>query len=258
MIIFYADSVNDAYQKLNAKEFNEDIRGYLLSNRNCIDKNNILNHFELDAYDVHIQSNDLITQSSRLAIAFKTVILDEFDKMFNSLTSNISFESEKLNYSEINLKINTFKENLKILRKEYSLTQRELAKQLNLSEETIKNYEAGRREPTGKILCKLSIFFKVNPIEFIGLSLENDIDDNIINLEFMDIGTKIRNQRKKMNLSQIELAQLLHIDQTAVSQWETGRTKPSMNSLIELAEILECEISDLVGIDKNQRKRKIE
>jgi len=48
------------------------------------------------------------------------VILDEFDKVFNSLTLNISYESEKLNYSEINLKINTFKENLKILRKEYS------------------------------------------------------------------------------------------------------------------------------------------
>lgn len=254
MITFYANSVSEAYQKLQTKEFKDEIRYYLLINKKNIDKDNVLSHFRLDAYDISIEPKDLIAQSSRLAIAFKTVILNEFEAIFNSLTSNISLESKDISYSEIDLKANTFKKNLKILRNEHSLTQRELAKQINLSEETIRNYEGGRREPTGKSLCKLSIFFKVNPIEFMGVSLENDIDDNIVNLECMDIGTKIRTLRKKKHLSQIELAQSLHNDQTAISQWETNRTKPSMDNLIKLAEILECEISDFVGIEKTKER----
>lgn len=177
MIRFYADSVNEAYQKLDTKEFNEDIRNYLLSNRNCIDKDNVLNHFELDAYDVHIRSNDLITQNSRLAKRFKAIILDEFEKIFNYLNSNVVLENEQIISFEKKFK-GSFKENLKELRKKHSLTQEELSKKVGVSSIAIRRYEAGSREPTAKILCRLALFFNVNPINLMGTSLNNNEEDN--------------------------------------------------------------------------------
>lgn len=249
MITFYANSVTEAYQKLQTREFKDEVRWYLLINRNSIDKNNVLSHFRLDAYDVYIQPKDLITQSSRLAIAFKTVILDEFEKVFNSLTSNISFESEKLNYSEINLKINTFKENLKILRKEHSLTQRELAKQLSLSKETIKNYEVGRREPTGKILCKLSIFFKVDPIDLIGTSI-NDEGKNVEVFDISEDNTFAENLkiiRTQLKTTQKEFSEKIGLKLVTLISYENNKRLPNYECLRKIATCLEVDPFVLVG-----------
>lgn len=264
MIIFYADSINEAYKKLDTKEFNEDIRDYLLSNRNCIDKNNVLNHFELDAYDVHIRSNDLITQNSRLAKRFKKIILDEFEQTFNSLTSNISFENDKNEYSENNLKGNTFEENLKELRKRYFLTQEELSEQIGLSSITIRSYEAGRREPSGKNLCKLAIFFKVNPIEFMGISLKDDLK-NTTNLECTDSESIIQNnessdismwlvpkvneikkRREKCNLSKHSLSLKAGLGGSSICRIENQiMKKVHYLRAREIARVLQCDIKEI-------------
>lgn len=57
----------------------------------------------------------------------------------------------------------------------------------------------------------------------------------------------IQEQRKKRNLTQIELAQLMKTDQTAISQWETGRTKPTLDNLILLSKILKCSLESLIN-----------
>lgn len=54
-----------------------------------------------------------------------------------------------------------FKDRLKKLRKEKSLSQRELAKTLHLSPSTIAMYETGQREPDSETLKKIADFFDV-------------------------------------------------------------------------------------------------
>ena len=44
----------------------------------------------------------------------------------------------------------------------------------------------------------------------------------------------IKDLRKRAKLSQIELAELCGVHQTAVSQWEKGRTNPDTDMLIAL------------------------
>lgn len=66
----------------------------------------------------------------------------------------------------------------------------------------------------------------------------------------------IRDMRKKKNLSQMQLAQLLNVDQTAISQWETNRTRPSIENLILLSDIFDCEIKDLIFIDSADKKKR--
>ena len=51
--------------------------------------------------------------------------------------------------------------------------------------------------------------------------------------------------RKKMKLSQAELANLLGVTQSAVAKWETGESRPRANKLPELARIFKCSIDAL-------------
>ena len=55
----------------------------------------------------------------------------------------------------------------------------------------------------------------------------------------------IRHYRELAGMTQSELAQLLRINQRAVSQWETGETIPRADKLPQLARILGCTINDL-------------
>jgi transcriptional regulator with XRE-family HTH domain len=51
--------------------------------------------------------------------------------------------------------------------------------------------------------------------------------------------------RLNKSLTQGQLAALLEVDQTAVSQWETGVSAPRSDKLPELARILGCTIDEL-------------
>ena len=55
----------------------------------------------------------------------------------------------------------------------------------------------------------------------------------------------IKSLRLKKNISQEALADILGVNQTAVSQWEMGKSNPSSNKLPKLAEVLQCSIDDL-------------
>lgn len=62
---------------------------------------------------------------------------------------------------------NNFSNNLKVLRKEYKLSQDDLASYLNLSSKTISSWEKGRSEPKIDMLLKLSNYFNVTLDELI-------------------------------------------------------------------------------------------
>lgn len=59
----------------------------------------------------------------------------------------------------------------------------------------------------------------------------------------------IKELRKRARLSQIELAELCGVHQTAVSQWEKGRTNPDTDMLIALSEIFHTSIGAILGLD---------
>lgn len=55
-----------------------------------------------------------------------------------------------------------FQENLKLLRKDKKLTQKEIAEKLNINQRTYCTYEKGTREPDISMLIKLADFHKVS------------------------------------------------------------------------------------------------
>jgi transcriptional regulator with XRE-family HTH domain len=57
----------------------------------------------------------------------------------------------------------------------------------------------------------------------------------------------IRTARRRVGLSQVELAELLGVRQSSVSQWERGTTMPSTLHLLALAATLKCSLLDFSG-----------
>ncbi len=67
-----------------------------------------------------------------------------------------------------------------------------------------------------------------------------------------DIGTRISNLRKKKKLTQIELGNILHVSDKTISSWESNRTEPSLNDIVELSEVIDTTPTYLLygNIDK--------
>lgn len=61
-----------------------------------------------------------------------------------------------------------------------------------------------------------------------------------------EVGKHIKKIRKEKNLTQDELAERLHCTRQTISNYETGKSEPGIEVLIELAEVLEVEINDLI------------
>lgn len=84
--------------------------------------------------------------------------------------------------------MNSFGENLKKVRKAKGISQKELARDLEISQGTIANYEKDNRFPKGKIMFMLADYFEVSVDYLIGrdLSHENDNIDDLKMIKYLD------------------------------------------------------------------------
>ena len=76
-----------------------------------------------------------------------------------------------------------------------------------------------------------------------------------------DIGKNIRQRRIQKNMTQEDLAARIHATRQTVSNYETGRSRPDVDTLSLLAEVLECDVEQLLSgkthprLDPQERKR---
>ena len=64
-----------------------------------------------------------------------------------------------------------------------------------------------------------------------------------------DIGSNIREQRKKRGLTQRQLAELLFVSASAVSKWEMNEAIPDIHMVMQLAEMFQISVSELLGTE---------
>lgn len=55
-----------------------------------------------------------------------------------------------------------------------------------------------------------------------------------------------KEQRKRAGLTQMEVAKQLGVTDSAVNQWETGKTTPNTKRLSELARLYNCTVDELL------------
>lgn len=69
-------------------------------------------------------------------------------------------------------------------------------------------------------------------------------------MDQIKIGKFIAECRKKVNLTQMQLAEMLNITDRAVSKWETGKALPDTSVMLELCDILKITVDELLSGEK--------
>ena len=80
---------------------------------------------------------------------------------------------------------------------------------------------------------------------FVSQHLNEDISYTI----FMNIHERIKELRKQNNFSQTELAKKLFVSQDTISLWEKGKSKPSIDYVILLAQLFGVTTDYLLGLE---------
>ena len=65
----------------------------------------------------------------------------------------------------------------------------------------------------------------------------------------MNFGEIFKDLRVSDNKSQKDMAQMLHVSQATVSNWEAGRQIPEVPMLISIAKIFEVSTDYLLGLE---------
>lgn len=68
----------------------------------------------------------------------------------------------------------------------------------------------------------------------------------------MDFAQKLRQMREIAGLTQGDLADKLDVSRPAVSSWESGKIRPRLNKLQQLADLFDTTVADLMGEDASE------
>ena len=63
----------------------------------------------------------------------------------------------------------------------------------------------------------------------------------------------LKRLRKEKKLTQTELATKLNISQKSYSNWESGKSEPSLENVVKLAKILDTTTDELLGIKEDKQ-----
>lgn len=114
--------------------------------------------------------------------------------------------------------------NLKYIRDKNNLTQRQMAKILNISAANYNYFETQERVITLYHLNNLCNKFKVSMDFVLGLSDKNITPKETYYLDSKLIGERLKSIRKSKDLTQEEMAKLLNTSQSTISSYEHGKT----------------------------------
>ena len=77
-------------------------------------------------------------------------------------------------------------------------------------------------------------------------------------MDQIKIGKFIAECRKKKNLTQAQLAEMLNVTDRAISKWETGKNYPSIEVIITLSDLFGITIDELLRSDEELKEKIIQ
>lgn len=122
-------------------------------------------------------------------------------------------------------------EDVKELRQELDLTQKELASLLDVAPGTVANWEGGRGAPREKNRHAIAQLRRMTAQE-----VRDMLGDNRESREYLS-GEQIKDIRQKADMSQKELAQQLGVSGGTISNWERGSTQPQQRNIDKIREL---------------------
>ena len=67
---------------------------------------------------------------------------------------------------------------------------------------------------------------------------------------------RVKELRKRNNISQEKLSKLLNTTQSNISGWESDKWQPDNDNLIKMCDIFNCSLDYLLGRDNNEQQKK--
>ena len=112
--------------------------------------------------------------------------------------------------------------NIKFCREELEMTQKELGKIFNVSDSTIRGWENNYDAMPLKKIVDFCNRYNFSIDFLLGIERKNTIYKNKITLNKSIISHKLKDLRKKHNLTQQEIANILGISRSCYGNYETG------------------------------------
>ena len=113
---------------------------------------------------------------------------------------------------------------LKDFREDNDLYQKDISKKIGVSQQTYSMWENGTKIIPLKHLNTLCNIYDISMDYFLGFSNKNKSVNKINILNKNDIGNRIREVRKKNNLTVRDLASYLNTTPSTISAYENGKT----------------------------------
>ena len=147
---------------------------------------------------------------------------------------------------ELNLSI--FAERLTDFLFETNLTPPKFSKIMGCGRATINRYTMGNKMPTVEMLVQMADFFQCSIDYLIGIDDENFKQTFYPCAQFKD---RLPELLTHFSFSRYKLQKLSGISESTLYYWSIGKTKPTIDKLIKIAEIFDCSIDFILGRTKS-------
>ena len=142
-----------------------------------------------------------------------------------------------------------FTSNIRKLRKEFNVSQPQLAKEIGYSDSIVSLWERGYRIPCANAIIILSRYFQVSTDYVLMVSDDNSMlhrsDDFYVDLSVFN--KRLKELRTQKNLSQFQLAKKTNLTKTSINHWENGKCPPNANAVVALARYFGVTTDYLLG-----------
>ncbi len=135
---------------------------------------------------------------------------------------------------------------LKEIREERNLTQKDIAKTLEVDRSTYAGWETGKDTIPLRRLNKLSDYYKISVDYMTGLS---DVTSSyrVIDLDAKVIGQNLKDFRKERNLVQKDIFLFLNTTSSTYSAYETGKVLIKTDFLYSICKNYNASMDELLG-----------
>ena len=142
-----------------------------------------------------------------------------------------------------------FNSNIRKLRKEFKVSQPQLAKEIGYGKSVISSWELGDQIPSATAIIILSRYFQVSSDYILKITDDNGmlhrIDDFVVDMTIFN--KRLKELRLSKKLSQDQLAKNTNLTQTSINHWENGKCLPNANAIIALARYFGVTTDYLLG-----------
>ena len=144
------------------------------------------------------------------------------------------------------LNLSIFAERFDSLLFDAKLNPPAFAKILGCGRATINRYLSGLKMPTVEMTVQMADYFRVTTDFLLGIEEENRAT---VFSPYIPFRERLPQICAEFGITKYQLQNKTGIPESAIYNWQAGRTKPTIESIVRIAEALPCTVDHVLGRD---------